>query len=59
MLNLFSGAQKRRYYILNKESADPKSERISTTKINYHIGRKAFNLKKSEKARQEKLAKAK
>ncbi|XP_071641014.1 uncharacterized protein [Temnothorax longispinosus] len=51
LLAAIYGAQMRRYYILNKESADPKSERITPTKINYHIGRKAFNLKKSEKAR--------
>ncbi|XP_024882832.1 uncharacterized protein LOC112461721, partial [Temnothorax curvispinosus] len=56
LLAAIYGAQMRRYYILNKESADPKSERITPTKINYHIGRKAFNLKKSEKARQERLA---
>ncbi|XP_024888939.1 uncharacterized protein LOC112465574 [Temnothorax curvispinosus] len=56
LLAAIYGAQMRRYYILNKESADPKSERITPTKINYYIGRKAFNLKKSEKARQERLA---
>jgi hypothetical protein len=56
MLNLFLGAQMRRYYILNQKSADPRSKRVTPTTINFYIGRKAFNHKKNEKARQEKLA---